>query len=71
MPINRKNADDIDISSLVFNMNQKFVSKQEADKKYLDKSEGDQFYINEPITENMDMKDKKFLQVQFQPIFTI
>src|SRR5271156_5977476 len=44
------------LSNLIINMNQKF---SEMDTKYLDKGEGDKFYINEPITENIDMKDKK------------
>src|SRR5271156_2963142 len=47
------------LSNLIINMNQKFVSKQEAEEKYLDQTEGDKLYINEPITENIDMKDKK------------
>src|SRR5271156_4030379 len=47
------------LSNLIINMNQKFVSKQEAEEKYLDQTEGVKLYINEPITENIDMKDKK------------
>src|SRR5271156_3284758 len=59
------------LSNLIINMNQKFVSKQEAEEKYLDQTEGDKLYINEPITENIDMKDKKkILQVQFHLILT-
>src|SRR5271156_3681913 len=59
-PINRKNTNDSDsISNLMFNLNQRFISKQEADEKYLDKSEGDKLYINEPITENINMKNRK------------
>ena len=42
-------------------MNQKFVLRQEADEKYLDQSEGDKLYINEPITENIDIKNKKII----------
>ena len=45
------------LSNLII-MNQKF---SEMDTKYLDKTEGDQFYINEPITENIDMKNKKIV----------
>ena len=41
------------LTNLIINMNQKF---SEMDTKYLDKIERDQFYINEPITENTDMK---------------
>src|SRR5271156_4416781 len=44
------------LSNLIINMNQKF---SEMDTKYLDKGEGDKLYINEPITENIDIKDKK------------
>src|SRR5271156_2224979 len=59
-PINRKNTNDSDsISNLMFKLNQRFISKQEADEKYLDKSEGDKLYINEPITENINMKNRK------------
>src|SRR5258708_658852 len=47
-------------SNLVFTMSQKFVSKQEAEK-FLDQQEGDKFYLNEPITENIDMKNKKII----------
>ena len=51
------------LSNLIFNMNQKFVSKQEADEKYLDQAEGDKLYINEPIIENIDMKNKKITSI--------
>src|SRR5258708_12249317 len=37
------------------------VSKEEGDKKYLVKSEGDKVYVNKPITENIDMKNKKII----------
>ena len=59
MPINRKQDESSLLVNLIFNMNQKFVSKQEAKEKYLDKSEGDKFYLNKPITENIDIKSKK------------
>ena len=44
------------LSHLMISMKQKF---SEMDIKYLDKTEGDQFYINKPITANIDMKNKK------------
>ena len=46
------------ISNLVFTMHQKF---NEMDSKYLDQTEGDKMYINEPITENIDIKNKKII----------
>ena len=64
-PYARENSSGTDdsrlLKSLVFNMNQKFVLRQEADEKYLDKTEGDKFYLNEPITENIDIKNKKII----------
>ena len=60
-PINRKEDDSRLLESLVLTMNQKFVLRQEADEKYLDQSEGDKLYINEPITENIDIKNKKII----------
>ena len=46
------------LSNFIINMNQKF---SEMDSKFLDKTDGDKLYINEPITENIDMKDKKII----------
>ena len=62
-----------DLSTIMLTVNQKLEQKfDEFDKKYLDKSEADQvlqtfrtesnkLYINEPITENIDMKNKKII----------
>ena len=61
MPINRKGDDSNILESLVFTMSQKFVLRQEADEKFLDKSEGYKLYINEPVTENIDIKNKKII----------
>ena len=53
--VNNKESDSILFSNL------KSELLNEIDKKYLDKSEGDKLYLNEPITENVDLKNKKII----------
>src|SRR6266853_3210462 len=71
-PLNRKEGifNSTSLATVMFELNQKFVTHEEADswktefeEKFLDKPEADKLYINEPITENLNMKSKKIENV--------
>src|SRR6266853_5970392 len=73
-PLNRKEDGSISLANVMFELNQKFVTheilntshetwKTEFEGKFLDKPEADKLYLNEPITENLNMKSKKIENV--------
>ena len=61
--INNKESDSSLISSFFTSQIEKKISdlKSEIDSKYLDENEAGERYVNEPISENIDMKNKKII----------
>src|SRR3981189_3724425 len=57
------NSKESDSSTFLTSQLEKKIGdlKNEIDSKYLDENEADRMYINEPISENIDMKSKKLL----------
>src|SRR5436190_12598544 len=61
--INNKESDSSLISSFFTSQLEKKISdlKSEIDSKYLDETEADLFYINDPISENIDLRGRKII----------
>src|SRR5437773_8957979 len=61
--INNKESDSSLISSFFTSQIEKKISdlKSEIDSKYLDETEADLFYINDPISENIDLRGRKII----------
>src|SRR3981189_673705 len=57
------NKNESDSSIFLTSQIEKKISdlKSEIDSKYLDETEADRIYVNEPISENIDMKSKKII----------
>src|SRR3981189_405645 len=57
------NKNESDSSIFLTSQIEKKISdlKSEIDSKYLDETEADRIYVNEPISENIDMKNKKII----------
>src|SRR6266853_1619858 len=66
-PLRQKEDGFISLGSIVFDLKQQFVTHKEVEDKFLDKPEADELYINEPITENLDMKNKRMLNLTQTP----
>src|SRR6266853_3402272 len=66
-PLRQKEDSFISLGSIVFDLKQQFVTHKEVEDKFLDKPEADELYINEPITENLDMKNKRILNLTQTP----
>src|SRR6266853_785550 len=66
-PLRQKEDVFISLGSIVFDLKQQFVTHKEVEDKFLDKPEADRTYINEPITENLDMKNKRILNLTQTP----
>src|SRR5437773_560907 len=58
-----KESDSSLISSFFTSQIEKKISdlKSEIDLKYLDENEADLFYINDPISENIDLRGRKII----------